>query len=85
MLSNTADTKPSPSVVPGEGLGKRSTGIRSGHDRSQITDVHFAAKKLMGHRAADQRCGDIIEKTRKNPDHHQQNEPAFPIVRNVIL
>ena len=27
MLSNTADTKPSPSVVRGEGLGKRSTGI----------------------------------------------------------
>jgi hypothetical protein len=43
--------------------------------------VYFAAKKLMRHRAADQRRRDIIEKTRKNPDHPQQNKPPFPIVR----
>src|SRR6266550_4505630 len=46
--------------------------------------MHFGAEELMRHRATDQRRSDVVEKTGKNPYHHQQQETAFPIMRKIL-
>ncbi len=42
--------------------------------------MHLLAEHRGGHRAADQRGGDVVEEGREHEDHHQQQEAALPIV-----
>src|SRR5438034_8306525 len=46
--------------------------------------MHSGSEELMRHRATDQRRSDVVEKTGKNPHHHQQQETAFPIMRKIL-
>jgi hypothetical protein len=46
--------------------------------------MHFGAEELMRHRATDQRSSDVIQKTGKNPHHHQQDETALPVMRKIL-
>ena len=55
------------------------------HDRGEESDMHFAAEKLVGDGATDERAGDVVEKAGKNPHYHlQQQETAFPVMRVEI-
>ena len=55
-------------------------GVRSCHDAGEIADMDFALKHMPGHRAADQRRGDVVEKARQHEHQRQQHEAAFPVV-----
>jgi len=48
---------------------------------AKIANVHLGPKELMRHSAPDQRGGNVVEKAGENPDHCQQDETTFPIVR----
>jgi hypothetical protein len=40
--------------------------------------VHPGPEKLVRHRSADKRGGDIIEEGREHPDENKKGESAFP-------
>ena len=43
--------------------------------------MHPGAEQLVGHRAADQRRGDVVEEARDDEHHHQHQEAAAPVGR----
>ena len=55
--------------------------LDGGDDGGEIADMHLAPEHLARHGAADQRGGDVVEKARQHENHHQQHEPALPVVR----
>ena len=46
--------------------------------------MNLALEELMRHCAADQRGGDVVEKAREHEHHDEQDETAFPVVREVL-
>jgi len=58
----------------------RAARVRRRDDSGEIADVHLAAEDDTGHRATDQRGGDVVEERRQHEDDCEQGEPALPVI-----
>ena len=61
-----------------------AAGIGGGDDGGEVADVYLGPEQLMGHGAADQCGGDVVEEGRHDEHQQQQREAAFPVVRQVL-
>ena len=58
--------------------------VRGRDDRGDVADVQLALEHGAGHRAADQRRGDVVEEARQHEHHDEQHETAAPVVGQVV-
>jgi hypothetical protein len=57
-----------------------TTSIGCSDDGGEIADMHFAAKYLLRHAAADEGRGDVVEKTRDHGHNDEQHEATLPVI-----